>query len=167
MTRLRKEPSAAIRGLPKQQLTTCQIREELVEGNGNFCIRGCSLLRQKQQALGRFLGKGVNYVDAWPVHRGDFTARVICCYPLDLSLIAWRPFDASGEYQRMAKLTSEPLPPIRLNSDDIAHVSIAMGDLVGFSARVTVIDTMVKFETGAEELIVLGFEEREGEIHGS
>jgi NADPH-dependent FMN reductase len=64
MTRLRKEPSAAIRGLPKQQLTPCQIREELVKGNGNFCIRGCSPLRQKQQALGRFHGKGMNYVNA-------------------------------------------------------------------------------------------------------
>jgi hypothetical protein len=48
MTRSKKEPSAAIRGLLKQQVTTHQITEELVEINGNLCIRGYTPIGQRQ-----------------------------------------------------------------------------------------------------------------------
>jgi hypothetical protein len=99
-------------------------------------------------------------VDAGWVQSGDFIAKIICCCAIDLSLIAWRPSGACEHYQRMAKLTSELLPPIRLNSDDTAHLPIARGDLLEFFARVTVIEKMVDFEIGGRGLNVLGFEER-------
>jgi hypothetical protein len=48
MTRSKKEPSAAIRGLIKQQLTTHQVTEELVEINGNSCIRAYTPIGQRR-----------------------------------------------------------------------------------------------------------------------
>jgi hypothetical protein len=167
MTRSRKRPSAVIRELLKQ-LTARQIPEEMVESNGTSCIRGYTPVGQRQQLLWRFLEKDVNYVDAGSVHHGDFIARIICCYPIDLSLIAWRASGASEDYQRMAKLTSDPLPLIQLNSDDIADLPIERGDLVEFSAKITVRQNMAHFEIGGGGLTVLGFEEPgDGETHGS